>query len=421
MFTTYCAWASRIVLAVAQLLITRLLVSYLGVDEYGFLAIILSFATWLSLTDLGFGSVLQNKYSEMTAKGELLPPLLQTLRFLQRLLVLFWVPFTFVLAIFAEIFISSIQWGGSKSYLLILIFSFAGWALTAIYGINYKILYAMGKGYISNIYPAIASLISICLLMFFLFTKLNADNKFENALISLVLPNLLLAYFSSKAILNDKQPTKPIKFEQIKPLVKPALGFAIFGLLVSCITNLDYIVMAKVLDEKSVAEYNMLSKLFSFAYSFFYSVLLTYWPIFSEKTCVNDFAYVKKIIKNILKKFLICSLGVFGIIYLSKNLLSEILSNGMIELTLGPMLGFTIYYIIRGFCDVYAVTLACTNKTTVFLVYMPIQAVISVLSQFLLSQKYGLIGIPIGLSLSFVATALWINYLSFKNLAKDAT
>ena len=175
--------------------------------------------------------------------------------------------------------------------------------------------------------------------------------------------------------------------------------------------------MSRVLDEGAIAEYSILSKIFTFTYSFFYAALMTYWPIFSEKIYAKDFVYVNLIIRKILLYFFVfAAIGLIVFINL-KDIVSDILTNGHIQLSIAPILAFGLYYLVRGFCDVYAVAIACTSKTKIFLLYMPIQAIISIVFQLLLSKQYGIMGIALGMTISFLATAMWINFAEYRKMA----
>ena len=300
MFVTYSAWVSRVLLAIGQLLITRILVQYLGVESYGYLVVILSFATWMSLTDCGFGSVFQNKYSENIVFKHSQADLLNSFKSFQILLSLVWVPILGIFVIFIPSIVKINADAQSSGFTLIIFFSLVGWMITAVMGMTYRILYSMGMGYWSNIYPAIGSIFSVLLLFFFDSTKFNLSYKYVNVLFSMVIPNLAMACFATLK-LPGKYELRVLKiFSDIKPLLKPSLGFFLFSLLVALITNLDYIIMSRVLEEDVIAEYNILSKIFTFTYSFFYAALMTYWPIFSEKIYAKNFKYVNLIIKKIL-------------------------------------------------------------------------------------------------------------------------
>lgn len=276
----------------------------------------------------------------------------------------------------------------------------------------------MGKGYWSNIYPAIGSICSVLLLYFFVDMKFNLTHKYENALFSIIVPNLLIVCFVAHRLPGKYELRISKIYSDIRPLFKSSLGFFIFSLLVALITNLDYIIMSRILEEGAIAEYSILSKIFTFAYSFFYAALMTYWPIFSEKIYSKNFNYVNLIIKKILIYFFV--FAVIGtIVFLNfKDIISDILTNGNIQLSIAPILAFSLYYLVRGFCDVYAVTIACTNKTKIFLLYMPIQVIVSIVLQLLLGRQYGIVGITLGLAISFLATAAWINFAEYRKMAR---
>ena len=61
-------WMARILQAVLQIYIIRLLTTILNLDEYAMYTLLVALAYWICLSDFGLGVSLQNFISECRAK-----------------------------------------------------------------------------------------------------------------------------------------------------------------------------------------------------------------------------------------------------------------------------------------------------------------------------------------------------------------
>lgn len=412
------SWISRIIMSFIQLYMIKILLDILGVNKYAVFSVISGIMGWFMLCDFGAGVSIQNYISEYRAKN------LDYSVFLSvSLFSLFILSFLCVFILyFLSPFLSKFILGGfgflnEKEICRIFFLSGTLFILTNISNTMYKIWYAEMKGYISNIIPTIAYVLSF---IFFVIIKGRLENIKDN--ISIVLfvyffPGIILSFIFTIKRINYIHIVKALEAgfagfkEIISMLYKRGLKFWIFAVMAAIVLQIDYIVMAKFLKTKEIVEYNIASKVFMFGFFIYNSVLFSLWPVFAEKIASGDMEYVKlKINKYIIYGIIYMVFFVFCFLVF-KNMIIKILApNTNIEISFKFIILLGFYYFIRIWTDMYSMVLQSANILKPFYMLVPFQALISVLFQVLLSQYIGIYGIVLGLIISFVLTVsigLW--------------
>ncbi|MDY0384736.1 MATE family efflux transporter [Trichlorobacter sp.] len=396
----------------------RYLIIYLGVDGYGAFAILLSLAGWVALSDCGFSTAFQNTFSENRAKSVSTEILVSQIRFVQYGLTLLWIPIVCALSFPLCAYLFPEMYSASKAIVSTVITGMVIWMTSAVAGISYKLLYAMHKGYLANVYPAIGSILS--LLAVITLTGLNRfDNKLLGAVIAYSVPPLLVSLAANMHINTDLRWTvKGLDWPQMHIVMRRAWSFLGFALLVACVTGFDYLIMARILEQHNIAAYNVVSRVFIFIYFLYYSILTAMWPVFTELMTREQYQAVKiRIYKSILLGVVIISFST-AMFLCFRSFISGVLSDNKIVISTQTIICFGSYYLLRVWGDAFAVVLASVNNVKIFWMYMPFQALISLGLQYYLGSRYGLDGIIVGIGISFLLTAVWINpavlYRQFK-------
>jgi O-antigen/teichoic acid export membrane protein len=152
----------------------------------------------------------------------------------------------------------------------------------------------------------------------------------------------------------------------------------------------------------------------------FYAVLLTQWPKYTEFITEKRFDAVDSVTRKIILGGL-CFIFISTIaIWIFKDLVTLLLTDSKLVIQDRTIYAFGIYYCLRIFGDTYAVIISSVNKIGIFLIYMPFQAAISVLSQVYLAKYYGAAGIVLGIAASFLVTATWINAWHYLKIRKTS-
>jgi O-antigen/teichoic acid export membrane protein len=423
MNATYVSWLSKIIIGLVQIISVRYLVEYLGPKNYGEFMVIYSFNAWMMLADFGFGTTIQNKFSENRAKYIDQTKLLASLKVIQLALIIIWMPIIIILTSKFSNYIF-LDLNTSKEVIInTLIFGNIVWMLTCILGISYKITYCLNKGYLANIYPAIAAILTLLLIAACLENNSYTEYKFYAMIACMGIPPLIAVIFCTIHLprVSFIECFK-FKLKDIRVLIKHSSEFFIFALMVAMVTNLDYIIMSNIFEGEQIAQYNILARIYAFIYFFYYTHLLILWPKFSEKISTRDFNFVRINLKSSILLGIILILFSYVVLVFFKDYVSQLMTKNTIDLEIGSITAFTIYYIIRVIGDAYAVAIASVNRIRIFLFYMPLQILLSGSLQYYLGLEFGITGIVYGMAISFILTSMWINpYFYYKRILVKCT
>lgn len=404
------AWSSRIVSALIGIISIRTLLLYLGEERYAVYAITYSLVGWFSLCDIGIGSSLQNFISESRAKNEKYDKYLKTALQMICALIIIFLAIIITLSPFIQNILFS-KYLDIPEIQNINIIGIIGCILivSALANIVYKVYYALQKGYISNILPAVSLIISMAVIIMV--------NKFspvrESIIISLLaftVPQLLTASIPFMKIFGPYF-SKIFDFDKqiFKNLLVRALKFSGFTIMGIATLQIDYIIMSQTVDPSGITTYNIFNKIFILLLFIHSAVLAAAWPVCNE--FFNKGLY--KTIKNMLAKYVVFGFAViiFGsfMTYTFSDLIISILApHTAVKITVSLFILFTAYFLLRVLSDTFAMFLQSINALRIFWIYTPFQAIISIAIQYFASIKYGINGILIGLIASFVLTSCWV-------------
>jgi O-antigen/teichoic acid export membrane protein len=403
------AWISKIIVSLVQIVSIRALLNYLGEDRYAIYVVAYSLVGWFGLAEFSVGCSIQNFISEARAKNQSYEKYL--IAALQIISVLF------VISVFLTVFISnSIQDIIFRKFAYIpeiqninFIFFIGIVTITnALLGIVYRVYYALHRGYIPNIIPAIAAIISMISIV--VLNRCSSHQSILLALLIFTLPQLIIILVPFiKIFKNCCLKILDFNFTILKSLFIRAIKFHGMIIISMAYGQTDYLVMSQTLSPSEIVTYNIFMRVFMF-FSFIYtSLLMAFWPVSAEMYINNKFEYLKKTIKQYLiyvTFFMI--IGTILIIIFS-GFITKILAPGLnIIPTMSLLLLFGFYITIRSWQDTFVVFLQSINSLKIFWVYMPFQFTVNIFMQYFLSKKYGASGIVMGLVLSIILVSIWV-------------
>jgi len=405
-FVAASGWGSRVIAAVVQILMIRLVVKTLGADNYAAFALLCALGGWFLLADFGLGFSLQNFISKSRAHGVEYGKLLKSA-----------VKITFILFVFEITCLALLSpWTGSQ---LLRQFSFIGrfdkyvlffsaCSLQLIVGISqvaYKVWYGEQKGYLSNILPAFSQLLGFGAVT----VTLHFRGRLEGLILSYLIPQALIGMFSLGYLWMEHSAEEGSGRQEMKPLLRNALAFGGFNLLVNFVLQADMPIVSHYLPPRQTATYAVISRVFSFIFIIYTSALLALWPVCGEHLAVHDWEPVKRYVRNyILGGWAIVVIFTLLVAYKLSLITSIIAPNAKLEAPVGAILAFGMYYVIRVWTDTYAMVLACRSHLYPLWISTPIQAILSVVFQIILIQRLGVQGAVWGMMGSFLFTAAWI-------------
>lgn len=406
------AWASRIVAALLQLASVRILMDNLGMENYAVFVLLTGLLGWFMLADLGLGVCVQNYISESRAKNHPYDDLIVTSGILAVLLLfvtiigLYFVsPYVAPLLLKKFSFLDEAE--KTKLFFLTGVISIG----LSVGGIIYKVWYAEQRGYLSNIFPAAAALVGFGGVL--LLKQISVEDKLFLNLAVFTAPTAifpLLALLLQQLKIRRRSPEHlSMKLPgTILHITKRGLHFWFFAIMSAGVLQIDYIVMSQFLNYHDIAVYNLSTKVFGLVFFIYSAVLMALWPIFSESIAKRDWDLVQRYLKKYLALGLIFMLACTVLfIWLMPVAVGMLAPKEKILVPLGLILLLGVYQMIRIWTDTFAVLLQSISVLTPFWIYVPIQAMLSVVLQWLLAPIYGLYGIVLGLITSFVFTVMW--------------
>lgn len=394
-------WVARLMVLLLSLVNTKLIFDCVGTDGLAAYSIIISLTPWMTLMNLGLPITVQNSISRLrgvnsdyiTMRDHSFGTMLVVAIALSPIpLFTGWMVHKYLLNNY--LFVSEI----AVMVVYFLIF------ILGICQLMTQVMYAEHEALWPNIYPAFAPAWTAMVLIIYR----NYSDYDLNALLLLIgLSNLLMPIHAARRLKIFSR----IKFS-LDALAQQLLDSKdqfLFAVMATITLSVDYIVMSRILIAQDIVYYNLIGRLFM-ALMVVHGVLLsTYWTPVADLIHAGKNKEAKEKVRNILAQGLM--LGAIGglIIVTGMDFMAKILTNGKIEETpLSLSLAFWVYLIIRIWTDTYAMAVQSSGSVSNINKFIPFQASISVLGQYLLGPPMGALGIVVGLILSFVLTASWI-------------
>lgn len=408
------AWASRAVTALVLLASVRILMDSLGLEHYAVFALLTGLTGWFMLADMGIGVSVQNHISESRARNQTYDDLISAsgllavlLLFVTVIALYFISPYVGPLLLKNFPFLSEAE--KTKLFFLTGALSIG----MGVGGIVYKVWYAEQRGYLSNIVPAVAALVGFIGLLLARQTPIE-DRLYLN----------LAAFIAPTAVL----PLGALLVQQVKVrrlrrglehsgmklpgtihrLMKRGLHFWFFAMMAAGVLQIDYIVMSQFLTAHDIAAYYISTKVFGLAFFVYSAILFALWPIFSESIAKREWGLVQRYLKKYLALGLtfmfVCTALLICLMPMAVRMLAP---EKNIIIPLGFIILLGVYQMIRVWTDTFAMVLQSTSNLKPFWIYVPIQAILSMVLQWALVPIYGLYGVILGLIASFVFTVIW--------------
>ena len=281
-------------------------------------------------------------------------------------------------------------------------------------GIVYKVWYAEQRGYLSNIVPAVAALVGLIGLL--LVRQTPIEDRLYLSLAAFIAPTavlplgaLLVQQVKVRRLqrgLEHSGIKLPVTIHQ---LMKRGLHFWFFAMMAAGVLQIDYVVMSQFLAAQDIAAYYISTKVFSLVFFVYSAILFALWPIFAESLAKREWGLVKRYLKKYLALGLtfmfVCTVSLIWLMPIAVGILAP-KKNIIIPLAFIILLG--AYQMIRVWTDTFAMILQSTSNLKPFWIYVPIQAILSIVLQWGLVPIYGLYGVILGLIASFIFTVTWV-------------
>ena len=402
------AWASRIVTALVQLASVRILTSSLGLEKFAVITLLTGLSAWFALSNCGAGLSLQNYISESRAKN--LPydeMTFASLVFTYLLLPVAGLILYFLTPVLAPVLLQSFKCIDEPEKCRLF---FATGIISITVGVGqilYNIWYAEQKGYFSNIFPAVGSLVGFMGLV--LVSHSSAEDKTFLSLVSFTLPSALipLVGLGLKIKLQGKSSAEKI-FATMLKILKRGFKFWLFALMSIGVLQVDYIVISQLLGSQELVVYSLSTRIFGVLAFMYTAVLLSLWPILAELTVKADWEGIKRYLKRyIILGFIFIFLSTVILIPMMPYFVKILSPKEYVRIPVAFIILLGCYQMIRVWTDTFGAVLLSMSNLKPFWIFVPIQAVLSSSLQWTLSPYLGINGIILGLICSFLFTVSW--------------
>lgn len=413
LFVALSSWVSKAIVAGVQVISIRYLLYSLGEEQYAIFSLLSGLLIWCSISDFGVGSSLQNFISETRANKEKYDDYMKTgivISIFSCLLFIFlYIIMSKLTASFYLSSFSSIDIEAKRKFFIIasIVFIFVG-----VGNVSYKILFAEMVGWKANLYNAISYVIGFIAIWYLNYQGLPVS--IDEALIALYGPVGLLSF--SYLIYRLFAAWKgQFRFDLAKKIIKRGAGFLIFSFLSILVLQADYIVISQKLSPGDIVKYTVIMKLFGLVFFIYSALLQALWPVCAEYRVKGEWDKLNNLIyKNILAGvFFICASS--GVIYIYQMEVISLLSkDNNYVFDISTFIILALYFSVRVWTDTFAMLLQSMNYLKILWTLVPVQVMLCGLLQWFLADYWGINGILLGLTLSFLLTVAWGLPFSYK-------
>lgn len=403
------AWLSRLITAAVGLVSIRILIQGLGTDQYAVYAVLGGLQGWYMLADLGIGTSLQNHISERRAGGHHYEDLVVTAGIVTMSLMLLSVvllymasPLLAPLIMPGFAFLNALE--KTDHFFIVGVISI----VTCAGSVVYRIWYAEQKGYLANILPAGASIISLIAVS--VVSRGHHEHKLYWSLVAAfgpagVIPIAAFLYRFGRNLLR----LRGVKRDVLLLLVKRGLKFWLTAIMAAGVLQVDYLVLARYLPAKEIVVYNLTAKIFALVYFMYASILNAIWPLCAEaiakKLWTEVLGYVRR---YIYIGVLLMSCSTILLVFLMPHVVGLLAPGKVVHVPVFFIILVGLYNTVRIWSDTFAMVLQSMSYLRPFIIYIPLQALITIVLQMIFAPRFGVSGILYGLIFSFLLTSVWI-------------
>jgi O-antigen/teichoic acid export membrane protein len=377
----------------------------MDIDNYSTYVLISSLSPWMLLTDLGIGSALQNKISEKRSLSEDVSSVICYGLMLSLVVASI---FVFIAALssstISSIYLKNTITQSENNHNYILFISLVFFIGASLGAVSQKVWFALHKGWVGNILLALGSIIS------FIIINLFGLGDFQNILLgSLALfysPTAITCLFSFWLLwkrIDKKQIHTALRGRLTVDLFKNGLSFWIFSIFAALVLQADYLVLSQKSSNEDILLYSVMQKLFSIAVFVYAAVLQALWPRCAELQIAGKYRLIGQITTWHLSIGCLGALFFTAFIYFFSSYVFSLF--GVLDPPSAELIVlFGIYNLLRIWTDTFGMLMQSMNILYPLWILVPLQALITICLQFVLSDFYGLRGIVLGLIIGYVVT-----------------
>lgn len=314
----------KIINIICSFIIIPLTINYVSSSIYGIWLTLYSIISWFSIFDVGLGNGLRNKLSEALAFNDYYKSkkLISTTYVIISKIAL-------ILFCFSIVSIYILNWNkilktptdfNENINTIIIVFSF-GFCIRFVAQLISNVFFAIQKAYLSELCILFGNIITLILIIFI---KDYFDNKLTFLVCALLYPGIISLIGISIFLFNTKRYkilSPSIKYND-KGLISDlfSLGTKFFLLQTSSVISYSIVnfLIIQFLTPEDVTKYNIAYKYFSILLIANNIICTPLWSTFTEAFVKEDYIWLKKTIKTLIKIWM-----VWGVLTIIMVLLSN--------------------------------------------------------------------------------------------------
>ena len=302
----------------------RLLYTQLGAVEYGIWLTLTSIVSMVIYFDIGLGNGLRNRFAEALAKNENDQAKVYVSTTYAGFSIIFGT--IFLIFLIANPFLS---WSGilkaplelEQQLSLLAVFVVGFFFLRFILQLVTVLLMADQRTALSSVFDPASNLLALILtVLVILFAKPTLLNL---GIIIAAAPVVLLGaaslYFFSHDYKRYRPDFKSIDFKYFKDLANLGVRFFIIQITVVIIMSTNSIIITQIVGPEAVSQYGIANKYFGIAMMLFVIVTNTYWSAFTEAYVKKEFAWIKKVNRNMVMGWGGMLIGLVVMLFFAKD------------------------------------------------------------------------------------------------------
>ncbi|NWD23843.1 oligosaccharide flippase family protein [Pseudomonas yamanorum] len=396
----------------ASFLVVPIMISYLGIAQFGVWSTLLTIMSWIVFFDLGIGNGLRNKVAESLAKDEpqqaknyvssaytligFLALVLWALFFTMSYLIS-WQSIFNASAVSEEQLRYSVQ--VAMSFVLV---NFWMGLVTALLGaVQKSALVSLGQLF-TNVFALLVTY------LLYHFTEGSISNLAWMYGAGLLGGNLLLSAWFYKRY-EFLTPIFSLDYQHLKPLLSVGARFFVIQLAVLVVFATDKILIAQFFGPEHVAEYEVVFKLFSVVIFLHTLISSPLWSAYTDAYHRRDTIWIVRMLRTQLKLYAIVLLGLVVLAFLAQFIIGIwIGSDFAVSRTL--IVFVALFVAVSTWNNIFAIMLNGAGAVNVQL-YTAVAAMVVNIPLALLMVKVfgmGISGIVLAATISLLFSAIFL-------------
>lgn len=402
---------------------TPILLNFLGEEQNGVWATILSVVNWISLGDIGIGNGLRNRITKEYAKEEF-----DEIKYtISTAYVVFLFIFSFIFLI-GSVIGQFVNWNyvfnTNVAVKIPLLITFFFICLNFILGLYAYMYYALQKAEIPAFAAVLVQTLNLAIVALLFFFKISTQKLIWMACIfgfTKLFVSVLFTLRVKKYCAYMKPTLKFFKRTKLKEICNIGFRFFVIQIASMVLYTTDSLIISRLISPVSVTSYNVVTKFFIIPYSVFTAMLSPLWSKCTEAKEKGDYRWIKKYYNYYRIIWLVLSICVVIAVPIFKPFARIWLHRELVYDT-GIVLSSAIYYIVLMYCGIISSILNGLGEINLSLIVSVFMMIINIpLSIFLASNcRLYTTGVSLGTVIPQTMAAVILG-IQVKRLLKHST